>query len=572
MSRFSFLSCLVLGVLLPLLPANAQAPPRITASLSARTVGSGQQAVLSYQINGPAGGVELFPQAIEVPGLSIQFNGQTQRITIRDGVPLSETGFRYTVQAGEPGDYEIPQQTFKVDGVELVAPAVTLTVKAAPDPAAPDPANDELLPTVQLKLGKTEFWKGEIVPVQVAILVHPAVQPLSPFFPQVKTPNFAVNRFDRSAGLEAREVNGEIWRAWQMDSVMSALQAGAQEFGPAEFKAELLMPEPGMPFDPFGRQQGNRRTRTLSSNTLTVNVKELPLEGKPADFGGAVGDFDIEVAASPVDLNAGDPIAVELGISGTGNFDALTPPRMEKIEGWRLYVPRVSQENRSWGTEPGLKTFTQILIPEKNHTEIPSFVLHYFNPDSGTYVTRRSQPIVLTVKGEFKAATNPTADAKDFAGPVDASAPTEELGDILDRPLTGGKWLATATAPIPANPILLHGVPALLLALLLGGGIRRRAKAAAAARMPRPGAPREPYAVLTDLRRSGTSRRAFYGHVNEYLTSLQYHQKCQPAPGSGLDTVLRDRDRWLYGPDDAAASALVPESEQRQTLSVLSRI
>jgi hypothetical protein len=245
---------------------------------------------------------------------------------------------------------------------------------------------------------------------------------------------------------------------------------------------------------------------------------------------------------------------------------------MENPEGWRLYAPRVSQENRSWGTEVGRKSFTQILIPEKNHTEIPPFVLHFFNPDSGTYVTKKSQPVRLTVKGEFKAATNPTADAKDFAAPVDASAPSEELGDILDQPLTGGQWLATAAAPIPANPLLLHGVPALLLALLIGGGIRRRVKAAAAARMPLPNAPREPYAVLTDLRRPGTPRRAFYGHVNEYLTSVQYHQQRQPAPGSELDTVLSDRDRWLYGPDDAAASEAVPEPEQRQTLAVLSRI
>jgi hypothetical protein len=522
--------------------------------------------VLSYQINGSQRGVEDFPRTIEVPGLTITFSGQSQRTIVSRGVPSVEISIRYVVQSGEAGEFEIPAQTFKVDGVELQAAVVKVSVKEG------QAVDEELTPTIQLAVGKTEFWKGEVVPVRVNVLVHPTVQPLSQFFPQVKTPNFAVNRFDRSAGLEARELNGEVWRAWQMESVLTALQAGAQTFGPAEIKAELLMPTAGGFNTPFGQQQGDRRTVALRSNTVPVNVKELPLDGKPDDFSGAVGEFEVELLASPVSLNAGDPIAVEIAISGTGNFDALTAPRIESSEGWRLYEPRVSQENRAWGTEPGRKSFTQILIPEKNHTQIPSFVLHYFDPKSGTYVTRKSPPVLITVKGEFKPAPNPAAEARDFAAPIDASAPTEELGDILDQPLTGGEWLATAIAPIPVNRTLLHGVPALLLVLLVGQGIRRRFQAAAAARQPRPGAPREPYEVLTDLRRPGTGRRTFYAFVNEYLTSLAYHQNRQPMAGPERTAVLEACDRWLYGPDEAAAREVLPADEQRHTLEVLCRL
>ena len=568
MSRFPLLLfLLVFGSLWPALTLHAQTAPRITSSISARTMGAGQQAVLSYQINGSVGAVQAFPPSIEVPGLTIEFNGQTQRMTLRNGETLAEIVFRYTVLAKEPGDCVIPPQDFKVDGQVLPGPPLTLTVGEA---AAP--ADDDLTPNVQLTVGKTEFWKGEVVPVHVAILVHPAVQPLSPFFPQVKTSNFAVNRFDRSAGLEAREVNGEVWRAWQMDSVMTALQAGAQEFGPAEFKAELMMPDAGSIRDPFGRQQGNRSTRMLTSNTIPLNVKELPAEGRPADFGGAVGNFEINLEVSPVELNAGDPIAVEIAINGTGNFDALTAPLLETTEGWRLYAPRVSQENRGWGTEEGRKSFTQILIPEKNHTQIPPFVLHYFNPESGTYVTRKSQPVALTIKGEFKAAANPAAEAKDFSAPADASAPNEDLGDILDQPLTSSPWLTTAVAPLPASRALLHGVPALLAILIVIQGVRRRMRAAAAARKPKPGAPREPYAVLADLRRADQDHRTFYTLVNEYLTSVTFHQQRQPQRGSDFDAVLRKRDRWLYGPDDAAARSPLSATTQRQTLEILNRL
>lgn len=549
-------------------PAQEPTPPRIAPVLSSRTVGVGQQVVLSYQITGAERGVEGYPEIIEVPGLTITFSGQTQRFTEINGARQMEVSFRFTVRGDLPGEYQIPAQFFKLDGREESAAPITITVREG------EPVDEDFLPNVQLTVGKTEFWKGEVVPVNVAILVHPAVQPLSQFFPQVKTPNFAVNRFDRSAGLEAREVNGEVWRAWQMESVMTALQSGAQVFGPAEIKAELLMPTAGGALnDPFlGRQQGSRRTLTLTSNNVSLNVKELPAEGRPADFSGAVGDFEIELQASPVSLNAGDPIAVEIGINGTGNFDAVTVPVMENTEGWRLYEPRISQENRGWGTEPGRKSFTQILIPEKNHTQIPPFVLHYFNPRTGAYVTRKSEPVLLTVIGEFKPASNAATDSKDFAAPVDASAPVEELGDILDQPLSGTPWMATAVAPIPVNRLLLHGVPALLMVLLIGQGLARRFRAAALARQPKPGSPREPFTVLADLRRTGRDRRTFYGLVNEYLVSVRHHQGRELAVDDGSKAITESRDRWLYGPDDAAAREAVPEAEHHRTLEILSRL
>lgn len=567
MTRIFPIPLFILTLWCLLAPASAQEPDlKVSPQLSARTLEPGQQAVLSYQITGAQEGLQDFPQVIEVPGLSITYSGQSRRVLPFDGMPQIEITLRYTVQGAKPGTYQIPAQTIKADNKEVQTAAVPVTVT---EPAELD---NEFLPTVQLSVGRTEFWKGEVVPVKVAILMHPGVQQLSQFFPQIKTAGFAVNRFDRSGGMEARQIGGAVWRAYQLESVLTALQAGAQEFGPAEVKAELLIPFAGSLDDPFGRQQGNRRNVTLTSNTLKVNVKELPQEGRPADFGGAVGDFELELEASPTTLNAGDPIALEIAVGGMGNFDAVTAPKMESTDGWRLYAPRVSQENRAWGTEPGRKSFTQILIPEKPQTEIPPFVIHFFNPQTGTYVTRRSQPIALTVTGEFKAPAAGAGDAKDFAGSVEVPPPSEELGDILDQPLTDGKWLSTAVAPAPVNRVFLHAAPAALLLLLLGNGARRRWKAAAAARRPVEGTPREPHAILTDLRRGGNSRRAFHALVNEYLVSVDFHQSRVLAPSPEAGRLIADRDRYLYGPDDEAARAVIPADEQRGNLATLSRL
>jgi len=567
-SRFSILFLLVMASCFPHALAQALADgPQISGSLSARVLAPGQQAVLSYQIAGAQQGVEVFPQVIEVNGLTLTFSGQTQRVVSANGQARREIGVRYMVLAGEAGEYEIPAQSFTVDGQELKSQPVKVTVKEG------EALQDEFMPVVQLSAGKTEFWKGEVIPLEVSILVHPAVQQLSQFFPQVKTPNFAVSRFDRSPGIESREVNGQMWRAWQMDSVFTALQAGAQEFGPAEVKAEVIMPFGGGVPDPFGQQRGNRRTIPLKSNTVPVNVKELPTEGKPANFSGAVGNFEIVIQASPVTLNAGDPIAVDMAVDGTGNFDAVTAPRMETTDGWRLYEPRVSQENRAWGTEPGRKNFTQILIPEKKHTQIPAFILTYFDPQTGKYVERRSQPVALTVLGEFKSPAVAAGETKDFAA-SGATPPGEELGDIVQRPITVSRWINTAAAPVPVSPLLLHGVPGLLLAALLGTGLIRRIQAAAAARRPAPGTPLEPATVLSSLRQGGKDHRAFFGKVNEYLVSLQYHRPTAISvpPTPVLAEIQNARDRWLYGPVEALTHEPVPESTRRHILELLRQL
>ena len=50
--------------------------------------------------------------------------------------------------------------------------------------------------------------------------------------------------------------------------------------------------------DFFGNPIVRNITKNFASAKKVVSVKELPLEGKPLNFGGAVGDFDFNVTAS----------------------------------------------------------------------------------------------------------------------------------------------------------------------------------------------------------------------------------------------------------------------------------
>jgi hypothetical protein len=266
-------------------------------------------------------------------------------------------------------------------------------------------------------------------------------------------------------------------------------------------------------------------------------------------------------------------VGFELMVTGTGNFDAVSAPALEKTEGLRAYKPRLSTENRGLGTEPGQKGFTQIIFTDKPGPVSVVFTLPYFDPSKGKYAIAKSAPLEFVVNGDaavLAAASNAAAaETKDFGGTSQAMVPGEELQDILPAPVTGSRWYSLTTATIPVNPYFLHGVPALALALILGSGTVRRLKAWQIANRPPPHAPRECAVIARDLHRGKLSRLDFYGYVSEYVHAWEYWKK-RPLPAEEpLGQVLASRDRWLYAANAAAAADAVPPEEQKQATAVL---
>ncbi len=331
------------------------------------------------------------------------------------------------------------------------------------------------------------------------------------------------------------------------------------------------MPMAGSARDQFGGFPNARKNLKLSSNTVTINVKELPAAGRPEGFAGAVGDFTLEVTASPTELAVGESVILETRITGMGNFDAIEPPALENTEGWKTYKAKVSEENRGWGTEPGAKSFTQILTAEKNLSTLSPMVLHFFDPATGKYITRKSQPIALKMTGEAKASAV-APGAADFSLAPDAMVPGEELNDILPQPLPARRWILASQPLAPVSPWLLNGAPAALALLVLGAGAARRLRAAAALRAPKTDAPRPLKTIQHDMVRHGLSRFAFYGYVSEFLHAWPVHTG-QPLPDNGKMADLRAaRDRWLYSRSAAESAEPMPAEEQAEIRRLLAQL
>ncbi len=78
-------------------------------------------------------------------------------------------------------------------------------------------------------------------------------------------------------------------------------------------------------FSDFGRQAVYEGF-VVPSNQPSLHVLALPAAGRPPDFSGLVGTYQISAEASPTDINVGDPITVKLRVSGTRYLDQVELP------------------------------------------------------------------------------------------------------------------------------------------------------------------------------------------------------------------------------------------------------
>jgi hypothetical protein len=150
--------------------------------------------------------------------------------------------------------------------------------------------------------------------------------------------------------------------------------------------------------DGFGRgRRGVYKKIVVPSNSLTLDVADLPAAGRPSEFYGLVGEYHIDAAASPTDVNVGDPITLTLAISGSDYLEPMELPPLQNqkalFQGFKIPSERATGE-----LFENKKIFTQTIRPLRaDINEVPPITLSYFDTKSETYKTAQTKAIPLTV-------------------------------------------------------------------------------------------------------------------------------------------------------------------------------
>jgi hypothetical protein len=171
------------------------------------------------------------------------------------------------------------------------------------------------------------------------------------------------------------------------------------------------------------RRVPNYRRVFAASDPIQLVVKELPEEGKPAGFSGAVGKYRVSLATENVRVKVGDPILLKLSVSGTGLLEKLQRPLLSKEPAFARDF--LVNESLAPGDISGDRiTFEQTIRAKSDSIkEIPSVSFPFFDPVRGAYSTARSQPIALTVL----PTTEVTSDDVIRFGPTASQGETVQL-------------------------------------------------------------------------------------------------------------------------------------------------
>ena len=478
---------------------------RIAVSGSDQVAAPNLEPVAGFSVRALGGG----PNNSEIVST---INGQTTRQVNRGYV------LNYELTAAAAGELTIPALTLQVEGQAQATRPIRIRART------PQPIEDYRL---QLALDREQVWVGEPVlltttwlwnaelgPERVHGFSHPVLDDAAKRGLSYEHQAPPANRNDPVrlpvAGRDVlwqrgqTRIDGERFASLSFATTLLSEQPGELNIGSATVVFEGVAGYRTVR-DFFGRnvRQPVRQRFVVPSNELRLRVKALPEQGRPADFSGLVGRFEIAARAAPLEVKVGDPMELAVTITGSGDLRRLQAPDLTRMSGFREF--RVSADSPP--TRTSGQATVRLVLRALHHevAAIPAVRISVFDSESGGYAELASEPIPITVHptrevtlrdvegsaghGAVGGAAHgtpsgPVASSRDgiahnYAGPM---LLVDQRFDLLAFVVSPGGLLALFAAPLALAGV--HGALALC---------RYRQR------------PRRPAAALANLRRTVTA-------------------------------------------------------------------
>ena len=457
-----FVALFVLAVIAFVRAGEAQ---QVRAELSQDQAAVGQPVRLNIAVTGGRGA--QVPQQLNIDGIDARFVGKSEQMQWqmgRGGVNSSATSiYSYIIVPLRQGDFTIPAMPIVVGGKTVTTSPLTLRVSggravpvlpAIPVPqrqkgqqSVPPPPSAQATPRSargsqqdeskiafgDLIIPKKAVYVGEVVPVELRFYFDANYPVRLPDRPTFSGDGFTVMRFSKPIEKQ-QEVGGRRYNLVIFQTALTAAKTGTLEISPATMESQIQLPGRSGVDDFFGGFFGNMlspgdvRQTTVSTQSAKLEVKPLPKDGQPENFSGAIGQFSLQASAVPKQAAAGDPISLNVTVSGRGNFDAMGAPVLLEADGWRTYPP--GEKFEASQSDPigfsGEKRFEYMLMAREDRSKTPVAELSFFDPSIEKYVTIRSNAIGVTAKGG-KADQSPVAAVTPSPQPETTPTPASPI-------------------------------------------------------------------------------------------------------------------------------------------------
>ena len=179
--------------------------------------------------------------------------------------------------------------------------------------------------------------------------------------------------------------------------VLYPQKIGDLEISPLSLNLVLDVPTDKRDF--FGNVIYDQTSQLISTGMRRIIVKDLPKQGKPNSFSGAVGKFEFDVILNKNSLRATESFQAELKVKGNGNLklfdlpDILVPNSMELFEPEREELISTNLSGMSGSVS---KLFT--VIPRfQGNFPIEEVEFSYFDPNTEKYKILKSPRLTIDV-------------------------------------------------------------------------------------------------------------------------------------------------------------------------------
>lgn len=400
----------------------------LSANVDRNNIGLGESITLTIRLSG---GMRSIPRPT-LPDLSdfdVYSSGTSSSLVMGTGGITNQASYSYSLVPRKVGTFTIQPVTVNVGGKTYSTQPIQITVlQSAPNqPAQQTPP--------QSSTQSKQAGSGDI------FFIEQTIDNPHPYVGQQVIMTFSFYQAQdlfQQPSLQWPDYNG-FWVEDLPPNRTYTTVIGNRRYRVTEIKRALfptvsgkLIIEPsvvtippdalnGFFDDPFG--MFGRRSRTASqqqvlrSQKITLDVKPLPVSGKPAGFAGAVGKYYLKVTFDKSDVEVDQPVSLKAILSGTGNIKKLPPIEIPKLDNFRLYDSG-SNENisKSNYVVSGSKDFEWVLIPTApGEYELPEVSFSYFDPGEQQYKVLTQRPGRVNVRPSSSPSTSsPGAIAKNI--------------------------------------------------------------------------------------------------------------------------------------------------------------
>ncbi len=328
----------------------------------------------------------------------VMVNGQT---TVKRVVRTQNTFFLTPKKQGtftiEPAEIEYEGKIYKSNPVKVTIIAPREIPK---DPNDPDYVVGEGLHLVS-EISKSSPFINEPITVVYKLYyernfrLHNLTELESPKYSGFWSQNIDVKNIQH----ELVEYNGKQYGMAILKKVLLyPLEAGEKEIEALSVALEVSVPKREQ-FGPFVRTVFVPVTKNLSTGNKKIKVKAFPEEGKPVDFNGAIGKFELTMKPSKTELKSGEALDFDVSVTGTGNLKLFTLPKPEFPSAFEVFDPKHNEKvSTPISGMNGVISDTYTVVPQyKGKYKLKPLTFSYFDLATKTYKTITSEEIEINV-------------------------------------------------------------------------------------------------------------------------------------------------------------------------------